>query len=148
MSNHIRTVCPSTHEVIFDQPGTSLDEVTKIAAASKQAFQSWRAVPLQERKSIIIRALDLIDDKKDVLSQELTKQMGRPIRFCGAEIKTARLRADYLLDIAEESLADLPGRPEAGFRRMVKRVPVGPMLIASAWNVSLAAARFFCSSLI
>lgn len=136
MSNHVRTISPSTHEVIFDQPGTSLDQAIKIAAASKHAFQSWRSLSLQDRKSIISRALDIIDDKIDVLSQELTMQMGRPIRFCGTEIKTMRLRAEYLLDIAEESLADLPGKPEAGFRRMVKRVPVGPILIASAWNVS------------
>ena len=48
------------------------------------------------------------------------------------------LRAEYLLQIAQESLADLPGQPQAGFKRMVKRVPVGPILIAGAWNVSNA----------
>ncbi|CAL5866695.1 uncharacterized protein PFLUO_LOCUS905 [Penicillium psychrofluorescens] len=134
MSNHIRTICPSTHQVIYDHPATSLEEAIKVASASKTAFQSWRAEPLDQRKAIVSRALDIIDKRKDDLARELTVQMGRPIRYCGVEIKTARLRAEYLLDIAEESLADLPGRPEAGFRRRVKRVPVGPTLIAGAWN--------------
>jgi acyl-CoA reductase-like NAD-dependent aldehyde dehydrogenase len=137
MSNHIRTICPSTHEVIYDQPATSLEEAIKFASASKTAFQSWRAEPLNQRKAIVSRALDIIDKRKDDLARELTAQMGRPIRYCGVEIQTTRLRAEYLLDNAEESLADLPGRPEAGFRRMVKRVPVGPTLIAGAWNVSI-----------
>jgi hypothetical protein len=44
-------------------------------------------------------------------------------------------RADYLLDMAEEALASLPGRPETGFRREIKKIPVGPTLIVFAWNV-------------
>ncbi|KAK4871171.1 hypothetical protein LT330_000408 [Penicillium expansum] len=134
MSNQIRTICPSTHEVIFDQPGTSLNEAIKVAAASKQAFESYRTTSLEDRKSIVKRALDIIEQRRDDLARELTAQMGRPIRYCASEINTMRLRAEYLMDIAEDSLSDLPGRPEAGFRRTVKRVPVGPVLIASAWN--------------
>lgn len=132
--NQIRTINPATHEVIFDQPGTSPDEARQIATASKQAFQSYRTLSLEKRKEIVKRALDIIDSRIDALSKELTTQMGRPIRYCAGEIKTARLRAEYLLGIAEQSLADLPGQPQAGFKRMVKQVPVGPVLIASAWN--------------
>ncbi|KAJ5551259.1 hypothetical protein N7461_005957 [Penicillium sp. DV-2018c] len=134
MSNHISTICPSTHAVIFDQPGTSLEEAVKVAAASKQAFESYRTTSLEDRKSIVKRALDIIEQRRDELAKELTIQMGRPIRYCASEINTMRLRAEYLMDIAKESLANLPGRPESGFRRMVKRVPVGPVLIAGAWN--------------
>ncbi|CAG8049497.1 unnamed protein product [Penicillium nalgiovense] len=134
MPNQIRTICPSTHKVIFDQPGTSLEEAIKVAAASKQAFECYRTTSLEVRKDIVKRALDIIEQRRDDLARELTAQMGRPIRYCASEINTMRLRAEYLMDIAEESLSDLPGRPEAGFRRMVKRVPVGPVLIAGAWN--------------
>ncbi|KAJ5110612.1 hypothetical protein N7532_001147 [Penicillium argentinense] len=134
MSNHIRTINPATHEVIFDQPGTSLEDASKIAAASQKAFESYRHSTLAERKEIVKRALDIVDTRIDALAMELTTQMGRPIRYCAGEIKTMRLRAEHMMQIAEESLADLPGQPQDGFRRMVKRVPVGPVLIASAWN--------------
>ncbi|KAJ5454093.1 uncharacterized protein N7458_005049 [Penicillium daleae] len=134
MSNQIRTINPATHEVIFDQPGTSLEEAGKIATASKQAFQSWRAVSLEDRTAIVKRALQIIDSRIDELAKELTTQMGRPIRYCAGEIKTAALRAEHMIKIAKESLADLPGEPQDGFRRMVKQVPLGPILIASAWN--------------
>ena len=135
MSNQIRTINPATHEVIFDQPGTTLDEAAKIATTSKQAFESYRTLSLEKKKAIVKRALDIVIARIDVLAKELTTQMGRPIRYCAGEIKTMRLRAEHMMDIAEESLADLPGKPEAGFKRMVKRVPVGPVLIACAWNV-------------
>ncbi|KAJ5219666.1 hypothetical protein N7468_008870 [Penicillium chermesinum] len=141
MFNAVRTISPATHEVIFEHPGHSLAEATKIATASKVAFQSWRNTTLDERKAIVKKALDHIDSNIDVLAKEVTLQMGRPIRFPAGEIKTARMRAEHMMDIAEESLADLPGKPEANFKRFVKRVPVGPVLIASAWNVPLYGER-------
>ncbi|KAJ5468136.1 Aldehyde/histidinol dehydrogenase [Penicillium sp. IBT 31633x] len=134
MSNQIRTICPSTLSVIFDEPGTSLKEAVKVAADSKKAFESYRTTSLEDRKQIVRRALDIFEQRRDELAKELTAQMGRPIRYCASEINTMRLRAEYLMDIAEESLCDLPGRPESGFRRTVKRVPVGPVLIVGAWN--------------
>lgn len=135
MSNQIRTISPSTHEVIFDQPGASLADATKIAASSKQAFEAYRTTTLSQRKEIVKRALDIVDTRIDELAKELTTQMGRPIRYCAGEIKTMRLRAEHMMDIAEESLADLPGQPQEGFNRSVKRVPLGPVLIVGAWNV-------------
>lgn len=136
MATQIHTVCPSTHKVIFDQAETSLIEAQRIALASKNAFHAYRRVELEHKKAIVRKALDIIDSRKDELAKDITTQMGRPIRYCAAELKTTRVRAEYLMDIAEESLADLPGRAEAGFKRMVKKVPMGPILIASAWNVS------------
>ena len=135
MTNSVRTINPATHEVIFDHPGTSLAEAAKIATASKQAFESYRTTTLDERKKIVARALEIISSRIDVLAKEITTQMGRPIRYCAGEIKTAILRSEHMIDIAEQSLADLPGKPEENFKRMVKHVPVGPVLIAGAWNV-------------
>ncbi|KAJ5979775.1 hypothetical protein N7481_007073, partial [Penicillium waksmanii] len=134
MSNQIRTISPSTHEVIFDKPGASLADATKVAASSKQAFEAYRTTTLNQRKEIVKRALDIVDTRIDELAKELTTQMGRPIRYCAGEIKTMRLRAEHMMDIAEESLADLPGQPQEGFNRSVKRVPLGPVLIVGAWN--------------
>ncbi|KAJ5560586.1 hypothetical protein N7513_002985 [Penicillium frequentans] len=134
MTNQVRTINPATHEVVFDHPGTSLAEAAKIATASKQAFESYRTTTLNEKKKIVARALEVISSRIDVLAKEITTQMGRPIRYCAGEIKTAILRSEHMMNIAEQSLADLPGKPEANFKRMVKHVPVGPVLIAGAWN--------------
>lgn len=83
MSNQIRTINPATHEVIFDQPGTSLEDASKIAKASKAAFESYRKLGLGERKDIVKRALAILATKYDELAKELTMQMGRPIRYIG-----------------------------------------------------------------
>ncbi|PYI31044.1 Aldedh-domain-containing protein [Aspergillus indologenus CBS 114.80] len=130
----IRTLSPSTNKVIFEHPGTSLEEAQKIVQASQDALRTYKKTTLAQRKEIVVKALDLIVADRDTLAAELTTQMGRPIAYTGKEIDTFRKRAEYLLNIADESLQNLPGTPESGFRRFIKKEPVGPVLISTAWN--------------
>jgi acyl-CoA reductase-like NAD-dependent aldehyde dehydrogenase len=134
MSNQIRTLSPSSGKVIFEHPGASLEQVGQIAQAAEDAFRTYKELPLAERKAIIVKALDIIDANKETLAQELTDQMGRPISYTAGEIDTMRKRADYLLELADESLKSIPGKAESGFRRYVKKEAVGPVLLATAWN--------------
>lgn len=136
MADKIRTISPSTGEVIFEQDGVSLEAAQQMVDKAHAAFLKYRKTTLNQRKEYIVKALDNVAEKIDQLSDELTKQMGRPIAFSAVEIKTMRKRADYLLDVAEEALADIPGRNEPGFRRWISKESVGPVLIVSAWNVS------------
>lgn len=136
MAAKIRTISPSTGEVIFEQDDISLEAARGLVDNAHAAFLTYRKTTLDQRKEYVVKALDAVADMIDQLSEELTTQMGRPIKFSAAEIKTMRKRADYLLDIAEEALADIPGRNEPGFRRWISKESVGPVLIVSAWNVS------------
>lgn len=62
--------------------------------------------------------------------------MGRPIAYAAKEITTAVKRAEYLLRISGEALRDTEGEAEEGFRRFVRKGPVGVVLVIFAWNVS------------
>ncbi|KAH8658037.1 Aldehyde/histidinol dehydrogenase [Xylariales sp. PMI_506] len=134
MADAIRTISPSTGEVIFERDGVSSEESRAMVLRAQTAFKTYRKTTLDERKAIVVKALDILAGQRDRLSEELVTQMGRPIAFAGAEIDTMRKRADYLIDTAAEALADLPGRNEPNFRRWVSRESVGPVLIISAWN--------------
>ncbi|KAL4787626.1 Aldehyde/histidinol dehydrogenase [Aspergillus varians] len=134
MSNQVRTISPSSGKVIFEHAGASLDQVGQVAKASEDAFRTWREHSLDQRKAIVVKALEIIEANKETLAKELSEQMGRPISYTGGEIDTMRKRADYLLGLAEDSLKAIPGQAENGFKRYVKKVPVGPVLLATAWN--------------
>ena len=60
--------------------------------------------------------------------------MGRPIRYTAKEIETMVQRGEYLLSISSEALSDVPGVPEAGITRFIRKEPVGVVLIIFAWN--------------
>jgi acyl-CoA reductase-like NAD-dependent aldehyde dehydrogenase len=132
----IKTVSPATNEIIFETPETTLNEARQIVKASWEAFSSFSATKLAERTVIVSRALGLIQERKMELGRELSEQMGRPVAFSHKEIETMQKRADYLISIAEESLDSIPGRAEDGFQRWIEKVPVGPVLVVFAWNVS------------
>lgn len=84
---------------------------------------------------MVKNALRLLSSKQDVLAKELTQQMGRPIAYAAKEIATAVARGEYLVKISEDALKDSEGEPEAGFKRYIRKAPLGPVLIIFPWNV-------------
>ncbi|KAL4793101.1 Aldehyde/histidinol dehydrogenase [Aspergillus venezuelensis] len=130
----IQTVSPSTNKIILERDETTLEQAKDVLSSSTKAYSSWRTTPFAERKTIVGCALDLIQQRKEQLGEELTLQMGRPIAYGVKEVETMQKRATYLVSIAEDALQPLPGQPEAGFRRWIEKEPLGPTLIIFAWN--------------
>lgn len=131
----LTTISPTTNEPILTRNGLSATELELLPQVATQAFQSWRTTRLEDRKSIVRKALKLLAERQDELAMELTVQMGRPITFAAKEVGTAIKRAEYLLKISDEALKDTCGEAEPGFKRFIRKVPVGPVLVIFAWNV-------------
>lgn len=132
----LTTISPITNKGILTRNGLSESDLETLPEIATKAFLSFKKTSLSERQAIVKKALKLLNDKQDELAKELTEQMGRPIAYTAKEVTTAVKRGGYLLKISEESLADTPGEAEKGFKRFVRKVPVGPVLILFAWNVS------------
>ena len=135
MTEKLVTISPSTNKPIFERSGLSDADIALLPETAEKAFKSYRQVPLKKRQEIVEKALNLIDKKQDGLAKELTEQMGRPIAYTAKEITTAVARGKYLLKISSESLADTDGEAEKGFKRYIRKEPVGPVLVLFAWNV-------------
>lgn len=132
----LTTISPNTNEAIITRNGISADEVESLPKTSAEAFKSWSKTTLADRQDIVKKALKWLEDHTDELALEVTTQMGRPIAYTGKEISTAIKRCEYLLKISDEVLKDTDGEAEKGFKRFIRKVPVGPVLVLFAWNVS------------
>lgn len=132
----ITTISPATNAPILTRKGLADSDIALLPATATQAFNDYRSTSLQQRKSIVTNALRLLKDRQHVLSKELAEQMGRPVAYGIKEITTAVTRGEYLLKISEDALKDTQGEPENGFKRYIRKLPVGPVLILFAWNVS------------
>lgn len=132
----ITTISPTTGEPIITRNGISEEEVVQLPETAFKAFQGWRTTKLEDRQIIVKKALKLLAEKQDELAEELTVQMGRPIAYTAKEVATAIKRSEYLLKISNDALKDTDGEEEKGFKRFIRKVPVGPVLIIFAWNVS------------
>ena len=131
----ITTMSPSTNKPVVERDGPTDAELAQLPKTAQQAFLKYSKTSLADRQKIVKKALQLINEKQDELAQEITDQMGRPIAFSAKEVQTAVKRGEYLLKISEEALSDTPGEPEQGFKRFIRKVALGPVLILFPWNV-------------
>lgn len=132
----ITTISPATNQPVVTRTGATTEDLKRVPAAAQEAFKLYsQSTTLAQRQQIVTRALDILEKKKDELSRELTEQMGRPIAYSGVEINTAIKRSRYLNRISTSVLDQVvPGEEEEGFRRFIKRQPVGVALVIFAWN--------------
>jgi acyl-CoA reductase-like NAD-dependent aldehyde dehydrogenase len=138
----ITTISPITNKPIITRNGLSDADIQSIPEIATRAFESFRRTSLAERQTIVRKALKLLDERQDALGKELTEQMGRPIAYTPKEVTTAVMRGEYLLKISDETLKDTAGEPEKGFKRYIRKVPLGPVLILFPWNVREASPAF------
>ena len=137
MAETITTISPSTNRPVLTRQGLTDVQIAELPRKAQKAFESFRKTSLKDRQTIVSNALGLIAARQDELAKEITEQMGRPIAYSAKEVTTAVARGRYLLKVSEESLADTPGEPQEGFKRYIKKCPVGPVLVLFAWNVGL-----------
>jgi len=133
----ITTISPTTNKPVVTRTGITIAELEKLPTLATEAFKSYKQTSLKERQDIVRKALKILDSKQDELAKELTEQMGRPIAYTAKEVQTAVKRGEYLVKISEDALKDTDGEEEKGFKRFIRKVPVGPVLVIFAWNVSV-----------
>jgi len=129
-----RTISPVDGSVYCERrlaDESALDAVLERAAVAQRA---WRGTGLASRAAVCRRFCDLFEARREAIALELTWQMGRPIRYAPNEVRGTLERARYMIDIAADALADVDAGPKAGFRRFVRREPLGVVFTVAAWN--------------
>src|SRR6202030_4480972 len=101
---------------------------------AQRAQRAWAAVPLTSRCEILSKAVDAFVAKANDIAAEITWQMGRPISHSPGEIRGFEERARYMLNVAPEALAAVQPGEKAGFKRQIKRVPLGVVAVVAPWN--------------
>src|SRR6185312_1923596 len=96
--------------------------------------RTWRDVPVAERCRVGTAFTDAMVADKQRVSELLAWQMGRPIRYGPGEVRGFEERARYMIAVAPEMLADIDVGPKEGFRRFIRREPLGVVLNLPAWN--------------
>jgi acyl-CoA reductase-like NAD-dependent aldehyde dehydrogenase len=101
---------------------------------AKRAQRDWRSTSLAERAAILTRFCALFEARGSAIAEELTRQMGRPIAQSPGEVRGLLERARHMIAIATEATADIDVGAKPGFRRFLRREPLGVVLTVAAWN--------------
>ena len=121
------------HEVAR-RPVASEAQIDATFKAARAAQREWAQVSIKERCALALKFMDAMLAMNQEIVPELAAQMGRPVRF-GGEFRGFEERVRYMVSIAEDSLKPvLPADPKAGFKRMIKRTPLGVVFVIAPWN--------------
>jgi acyl-CoA reductase-like NAD-dependent aldehyde dehydrogenase len=129
-----RTITPVDGSVYAERPLATSEEVAGALERARTAQRGWRRRAVEERAALMSGFVDAFVARGDAIAAEITWQMGRPIRYTPGEVRGFEERARHMIAVAPQALADLEPEPKAGFRRFIRRAPVGVVLVIAPWN--------------
>ena len=98
------------------------------------AQKLWREIPISDKATLCHKAIDVLVASTNAIAEEITQQMGRPIQHTPGEVRVLAERGRYMIDIAEQQLADIKITNKVGFNRFIRRDPLGVVLTIAPWN--------------
>ena len=133
MSEFVKCISPIDGSVAAERPLSNHADAHKVVQSLKNAQPAWASRPLQERIDLVMAGVAAVGAMNDDIVPELAWQMGRPVRY-GGEFAGFEERATHMAKIAEEALADISVSDDDCFKRTIKRVPHGVVLVVAPWN--------------
>ncbi len=134
MSHSFQVHSPVDGRLLFERAYADEAAIARALEAAQAAQADWRQRAVAERAALCSALVDHLVGQKQVLAEELTWQMGRPVAQTPGEVGGFEERARYMIGIAGEALADVRPAPKAGFTRFIRREPLGTVLVLSPWN--------------
>ncbi|MGJ8602993.1 MAG: aldehyde dehydrogenase family protein [Marivita sp.] len=133
MTKTVDLISPIDGSVYLTRDVLTQDAAFTAATRARAAQAAWAARPVSERIALVRKAADIIGTQQDRMTQEIAHQMGRPIRY-GGEFGGFNERLSYMVDVAEEGLQETTIEDSDTFRRVIKRVPWGTVMVIAPWN--------------
>ena len=110
-----------------------IEEIELAAKAAKTAFEDWRNIAGTERKRLLHRVADLIEENGDEIALLETYDTGQPIRFMAKAAVRAAENFRFFADQVQSS-RDGVALPTTGHLNYTLRQPIGPVGIITPWN--------------
>jgi succinate-semialdehyde dehydrogenase/glutarate-semialdehyde dehydrogenase len=133
MQRALKSVDPSSGNVIKTYKALSAAELDKRLRRSREAFSDWSRHPLAERAAGVRALGTQLREKKRELAAMACAEMGKPLAEAEAEVEKCAWVCDWF---AEHGGALLQPRPVAtqATRSYVRFDPLGPILAVMPWN--------------
>jgi acyl-CoA reductase-like NAD-dependent aldehyde dehydrogenase len=129
-----QTISPIDGKVCVERALAKPAEIEAALARAREAQRAWRQTSIRDRAAILSRFCDHFETQAAHIAAEITVQIGRPSRYAPSEVRGTLERARHMIAIAPGALADVEPESRAGFRRYIRREPLGVVLTVAAWN--------------
>jgi succinate-semialdehyde dehydrogenase/glutarate-semialdehyde dehydrogenase len=129
----IQSINPFTEEVMQEYALLSEPEINRQVEKSRQAFNNWKYLPVQERAAYIKKLGEHLRAEKRKYAELMTREMGKAIKESLAEVEKCAWLCDYYAENAARFLAPEEIKTE-NKKSYVMFQPLGLVLAIMPWN--------------
>jgi aldehyde dehydrogenase (NAD+) len=121
---------------IFQKSGKS--DVDAAVDAAKRAFLRWRLVPAPVRAEIVYRAGEILRERKEEYSRDMTREMGKVIKETRGDTQEAIDTAYYMAGEGRRMFGPTTPSELPNKFAMAIRQPLGVCGMITPWNFPMA----------
>jgi succinate-semialdehyde dehydrogenase / glutarate-semialdehyde dehydrogenase len=125
---------PATGETIGTVPKMGTAETRRAIEAANRAYPAWRAKTAKERGAILRKWFDLMMANQEDLAVLMTTEQGKPLAEARGEVGYAASFVDWFAEEGKRVYGDTIPAPNADWRIVVTREPVGVCAAITPWN--------------
>lgn len=133
---------PATGEELAQVKLSTKEDVNLAVASAKQAQKEWALVPAPKRADYLYEIGRIMKERKEHLSQVLTKEMGKVIEEARGEVQEGIDMAFYMAGEGRRLVGEtVPSELQNKFAMSI-RAPIGVVGLITPWNFPVAIATW------
>ena len=123
----------SPGDLSYAFPSVSSGDVSASISRSSQAFPSWAALSLDERRGLLTQCGNNLRAKSEEMAVLITRETGKPIREARLEMAGAVAKFDLTFADGERFLRDEPVA-DGPHPALIRHAPRGPAAVIAPFN--------------
>jgi alpha-ketoglutaric semialdehyde dehydrogenase len=133
-----QTINPANEELVADIAQADIADVELAVQAASDAFKAWRLTPAPLRGELLFKVGDILKQKKEELSQLLTRDMGKVIAEARGDVQEAIDMAYFMGGEGRRLLGYTAPVEMPNKFGMAVRDPAGVVGLITPWNFPIA----------
>lgn len=125
-------------EVTGTFQASGADDARVAVAAAKAAFPAWASTPAPARAAFLFKTADALEARVEQIAQDMTAEMGKPLREARMEAARAAAILRYAAGEAYRPAGELYEPSVANQTLYTRRRPLGVVGLITPWNFPIA----------
>lgn len=125
-------------EVVGEFPSSTAADVDAAVGAASEAWPEWAALPAAKRGAILARAADAIEARAEDIAQDMTREMGKPLRESRLEAGRAAQIFRFFSGEGWRPVGEVFEQSATGSTVYTRRRPLGVVGLITPWNFPAA----------
>lgn len=139
---------PARQTVIGQMTHAEEADIERAATAAAKSFATWRYTPARDRRALLLKAAQLLEQRRDEIARILTLEQGKPLQQAHNELAATIEVVEWFAEEAVRTYGEVIPARRQGVMQYTLKQPVGPVAAFTPWNFPIGQlVRKLCAAL-